>query len=373
MTCEVFDILERGAFKVATFDSLESFTLVQRREAPAEIVLREPGWALFAYDFNALKAVFLDIGTDCDLSKAPFCYLVQFERAKRQALVSFADLFALSERLPDPTNLMHLFNMGHCGSTLLHHVFNRAPGTWCISEPVFFVNLAMERTSIDEATLQSLARAGLRFLTLFDGAAGAELIIVKHFSQSTTQFKTLYEVLPSARCMFMYRDGKSWTNSLYHFVQKVGGSMTVERDQREFAWWIMSGNCSKHELDGVVDLDADVVTLDTLAAAAWALHIKQYRDAIADGVPMLAVRYNELTRDREKTIARIFEHCGISIDAVANTLDAFDADSQEGTRTARSIEVSHFNDENYHRVLNVFANPRIAVDADLILPDSLKN
>jgi Sulfotransferase domain len=198
-------------------------------------------------------------------------------------------------------------------------------------------------------------------------------MIVKHFSQATTQFKTLHAAMPEARCMFMYRDGKSWTNSIYHFAQKMGGKMIVDREVRDFAWWIISGNSSKHELDGIVDLDAEFVTFDTLAAVAWALHIRQYKEASADGVPMMAVRYNELTNDREKTIARIFEYCGISTDAAANTLDAFDADSQEGTRTARSIAVAHFDDENYRRVAEVFANSRIAIDPNLILPDSFKN
>ena len=370
MTCEVFDILGRGDFKITTFDSHRSFTLGPVRHEAADIVLREAGWTLFSYDFKTSKAVFLDIGTDCDLSKAPFCYLVQFERAKRQALISFEALFALSEKLPVPENIMHLFNMGHCGSTLLHHVFNRVPEVWCISEPVCFVNMAMERATVDEATMQNLACAGLRFLALCEGAARAKLMIVKHFSQSTTQFETLHAATPQARCMFMYRDGKSWTNSLYHFAQKMGGTMIVDREMRDFTWWIMSGNSSKHELDGVVDLDADVVTFDTLAAIAWALHMRQYKEAIAAGVPMMAVRYNELSIDRVKTIARIFDYCGIRRAAIADTLDAFDADSQEGTRTARSIAVSHFNDENYARVIEVLANPRIAIDPNLILPDS---
>jgi hypothetical protein len=371
MSCDVFDILGRGDFKIINFDSHRSFTLGPMQHAPSDIVLREPGWTLFSYDIKRSQAVFLDIGGDSDLSAAPFGYLVQFERARRLALVSFQELFALSEKIANPKNLVQLFNIGHCGSTLLHHVFNRAPGVWCISEPVCFVNMAMERASIDDATMHRLAQAGFRFLTLFKGASDADLMVVKHFSQSTTQLKTLHDAQPSGRSLFMYRDGKSWTNSIYHFAQKMGGKMIVDRDMRDFAWWIISGNSSQKELDGVVDMTADVVTFDTLAAVAWALHIKQYSEAIAVGVPMMAVRYNELTHDREKTVARIFQHCGISSDAVAQTLDAFDADSQEGTRTARSIAVSHFNDENYQRVAAVFAHPRIAIDPDLILPDNV--
>jgi Sulfotransferase domain len=369
--CDVFDILDRGSMMITNFDSHNSFTLASVRQEPADIVLREAGWTLFSLDFKRSQAVFLDIGADCDVSKAPFSYILQFETARRQALVPFDAFLILAEKIDDPKNLVHLFNMGHCGSTLLHHVFNRVPGVWCNSEPICFVNLAFERDSVDQMTLKKLARAALRFMTLFPCAAAAETIIIKHFSQSTMQIKTLHEAVPHAKSMFLYRDGKSWTNSFYHFVQKVGGTMIVTTDKRDFVWRIMSGNSPRREIESIVDLDADVVTFDRVAAVGWAHHIKQYLDAAREGVPMISVRYNELTKDRKKTIGRIFAYLRIPLDAVSATLDAFDEDSQHGTKLARDKSDLNFNDENYARVAEVFAHPRIAIDPNLILPDNL--
>jgi hypothetical protein len=372
MICEVFDIKDRSAaFKIVDFDSHTCFTRSGQRKESAEILLHETGWTLFSFDFKRSQAVFLDIGVDCDVSKAPFTYLVQFETAKRQALISFEDFLVLAERIEDPRNLVHLFNMGHCGSTLLHHVFNHVPGVWCNSEMICFANLAFARDSVDQSTLRKLTRAALRFMTLFPYASAAQTIITKHFSQSTFQIKTVHEAVPNAKSMFMYRDGKSWSNSFYHFVQKVGGTMIIPLDMRNFVWGIMSANAPRADIDGIVDLEADVVTFDRIAAVGWALHIKHYLKAIQEGVPMMAVRYNELTKDREKTIGRIFDYLGISRDAVIGTLQAFDKDSQKGTRTARDKTDLNFDDQNYAHVNEVFAHPRIAVDANLILPDSV--
>jgi Sulfotransferase domain len=368
--CDVFDIVARGDMLIVNFDSHNGFTLSPARKESADIVVREAGWTLFSLDFKRSHAVFLDIGAHCDVSKAPFTYTEQFQTARRQALVAFDDFLMLAESIENPKNLVHLFNIGHCGSTLLHHVFNRVPGVWCNSEPMCFVKLAFERASLDQAMSHKLARACLRFMTLFPFAAAAEMIIIKHFSQTTMQMKLLHEAVPNTKSLFLYRDGKSWTNSFYHFVQKVGGAMIIPQDKRNFAWGIMSGNSPRSEIDGIVDLDAEVVTFDRVAAVGWAHHIKHYRKAVRDGVPMIAVRYNELNKEREKTIGRIFAHVGIATAEISETLHAFDEDSQLGTRLARDKSDLNFNDENYARVAEVFAHPRVAIDPDLILPDS---
>jgi Sulfotransferase domain len=373
VTCDVFDIQARGdAFSIVDFDSHAKFTRSEARQAPSDIVIREAGWTLFSLDFKRSQAVFLDIGADCDVSKAPFTYTIQFNKAKRQALVSFEEFLALAENTGDYKNLVHLFNMGHCGSTLLHHVFNHVPGVWCISEPLCFVNIAFERFSADDALLRKLSSASLRFMMRFPFAVDAETIIVKHFNQVNAQMKMLHDSVPNTKSMFLYRDGKSWTNSFYHFVQKVGGGLVVPPEMREFQWWIMSGNAPRSQIDGIVDLDADVVTFDRIAAFGWAMHVQQYLKAVDDGVPMIAVRYNELINDREETIRNILTYLGLPTDSVPSTLRAFEADSQKGTRLARNKSDLNFEDENYARVAEVFAHLRVTVDPNIILPDNNK-
>jgi hypothetical protein len=305
------------------------------------------------------------------MSKVPFCYYAQYEGAKRLALVPFSNLIALSEKIADPKSVVQLFNIGHCGSTLLHHVFNRVPGVWCISEPACFFNLAMERDKIDEQTMRPLMRAGMRFLTQFAGAAEAEVIIIKQYSQLIPLLRQMHEAAPNTKSLFLYRDGKSWPNSCYHFIQKLGLSMIIPPEERDFQWWITSGDAPQAEIEGIVDLRADVVPFDGLAAICWALHMKMYSQAIHDGMPIMAVRYNEMNLDRVKTIGRIFGYVGIPTELASATLDAFDADSHQGTRTASDKRELNFDEENYQRLAEVYAHPRMAIDPDLILPDGV--
>lgn len=366
---EFFNITGRGAIKVAGFDVRKNFALDVGTACDPSIVIRSSGWSQFCFNVERSEAAFVRLADGIDLARFPFCYLAQFEKAEALVVMSFGELLELATQIPDPKNLVHFFNTGHCGSTLLHHVFNRVRGTWCISEPMYFNQLAMERHVLGADAAAKLAQAGLRFLSLFVGAATAQTLVVKHFSQSTTQMKLLFEAIPESRCLFLYRDAKGWTNSVYHFVQKVGGTMVLAPDRRAFTWWIMSGNSPQSELDGLIDLAADVVTFDEMAAVAWALHMRQYREALVDGLPMMTVRYNELVADREATVQRVLDHCGIACDDVSATLDAFEADAQEGTRTARSIAVESFSSENHARVRAILSNPRVALDADVILPD----
>jgi Sulfotransferase domain len=370
MTCEVFDILDREHNPIPMFDSHKHFTLGPTRLASPDIVLSEPGWTLFCFDVKNSQAIFLDNGDGVDVSKVAFCYNAQYERAKRLALVAFSDVVALSEKIADPKNVVQLFNIGHCGSTLLHHVFNRVPGVWCISEPACFFNLAMEKARIDDQTMRLLMRAGMRFLIRFAGAAEAEMIVVKQYSQLTTLFKTMHEAVPGTKSLFLYRDGNSWPNSHYHFIQKIGFSMEIPPEARDFQWWILSGHESQDEIAGIVDLRADVVTYDRVMAVCWALHMKMYLQAVRAGVPMMAVRYNELNNDRVKTIGKIFEYLGIPLETAFSTLDAFDEDSHRGAKTARDKTELNLSDLNYARMAEIYAHPRIVIDPNLILPDS---
>ncbi|MBC7676739.1 MAG: hypothetical protein H7173_11925 [Rhodoferax sp.] len=89
--------------------------------------------------------MFLDIGAAQDLSAAPFSYHLQYATARRILCLPFAGFIDLVLQIKLPARLVHLFNIGHCGSTLLHHVFNKAIGVWCLSEPLFMFDAAMRR------------------------------------------------------------------------------------------------------------------------------------------------------------------------------------------------------------------------------------
>jgi hypothetical protein len=361
------DILARRWKNTATFDVDENFDCGPPRPISAETVVKGWGWTLFSFDFVRSQAVFLLVSESADLTRAAFAYNAQFEKATEIALLDFDELLALTEAMADVPRLVQFFSIGHCGSTLLHHVFNRVPGVWCISEPVAFLNLAMNGSTVNADVQLKLARAALRLLLSFPGAAQADCVVVKHFSQSTTQLALLHEAQPKGLGLFLYRDALGWSNSHFHFVQKHGVGMDIAPDMRSFLWRIMSGGKPEDFLSGILDLQADQVTFDEMSAIAWWLHMLEYAEARRVDVPLLPLRYNELAKSPAETLAQLFVRLGFPLDSIAGTLTVFDTHSHAGTKTARSADDVDFTPENYERVRRILSRDAINTHPDLLL------
>ncbi len=364
---EIRDIVERVWTRIVEFDVERSFTCGPGREVSAEAVVMGAGWSLFTYDFKRNAAVFLRTPDGLDFSQAPFVYNTQFQEAVQVALVGFDELLTITESLPDIAHLVQFFSTGHCGSTLLHNVFNRVPSVWCVSEPITFNALALNGQNCDPLVKLKLVRGALRLLAQFPGAQSAERIIIKHFSQSTTQIKLLSDAQPQSKLLFLYRDAEGWANSAYHFVQKYGTSMNVAKDQRTLIWRLLSGGMPEQFLDGIIDLHAEDLKFDAVAAVAWATQIQNFNLAFQQNVPLYAFRYNELVADREDTIGRLFDHLNLNHSLVAATLSVFEKNAHEGTRSARSEDDLHFDDQNYAVVRKILTHPRIAIDPHVVL------
>ncbi|WP_309663377.1 hypothetical protein [Tabrizicola sp.] len=326
-----------------------------------DLVLTEPGWTLFSIDFAADDAIFLDIGAKTDLASAPFSYQRQFDTARRILRMRLSDFLDLGERCPVGEPLVHLFNMGHCGSTLLHHVFNRSGQAWCLSEPLVTFDLAMNRDALSADRLTALMRAGLRMLRFFPGIAGRRLV-VKHFSQVNTIIPECHQAEPDATCLFLYRSGEAWCNSLYGFYQRLaGGGLELLPEDRAFSWLMMSADTPLSALDDVVDMAAPVVTFDSLAAVAWSLQLQSHARARAANVPLHSFRYEELIADRAASLAQVFNWCGLQPDGIAAGLAAFDEDSHKGAVTSHARAVEQLDEVSRSRIRQIFAHPKIKV------------
>ena len=257
----------------------------------ADDVALQPGWVLFSVDLVQNEAVFLSPGPGSDIAAAPFSYQLKFDRARQVIRLPLDHLHGLAAQVAVADPPVHLFNIGHCGSTLLHHVINRSGGAVCVSEPMFLFDLAMARATIAPDRLVVLIAAGCRLL---QHAVGGSRLVIKHFSQSTTILPAFFAAAPGSAFVMMYRDAQSWCNSVFGFAQRFDATLEVPRDQRGFSWWIISGATPQDWLAGLVDMHADVVTFDRVAAAAWALHLQDFRASVTAGMRFHCLRYDAL-------------------------------------------------------------------------------
>jgi hypothetical protein len=167
----------------------------------------------------------------------------------------------------------------------------------------------------------------------------------------------------------MYRDGQKWANSFHRFFQMNDQPLLYDQQTRDFIWWILSVGQDPAQLAPYLDLEADQVYPEQVFAPAWALHIEEYLKHFENGLPFLALRYNELNRDREPVTAQLLAHCKLPASALSDAMRAFDSDSQEGSEVARDREVESFSDENYARFRETLRKHPRFKDPDLLLPD----
>jgi hypothetical protein len=335
------------------------------RDVPDATPIAEPGWTLFAFDLAAGEAVFLDTGA-LDLSAVPFSYAAQYEGARRLLRMGLDQMIALSAGIAAGPPMAHLFNMGHCGSTLLHHVVNRSGAAWCVSEPLFLFDLAMGRASLSAERQSDLARAGLAFLRLWPGGAGRP-ILVKHFSQSTTILPAFHAADPAARHVFLYRGAEDWCNSGFGFAQRMGVGPEMDEGQRRFTWWIMTGDEPVQTAEGLVDFASAETGFEEGAALAWAVHLRDVRAAMAGGMRFHFLRYEELVAHRMASLEALFAYLGVTPVDMTGSLTAFDADAHEGTATASSVPVQQLGADARARIARLLAHPRLALTGDVIL------
>jgi len=143
--------------------------------------------------------------------------------------------------------------------------------------------------------------------------------------------------------------------------------MHIPPERRSLMWRIMSAGEPEDVLDGIVDKKAAVVTFDVLAAVAWANFMKMFWHAEVEGVPLFALRYNELMEDKRLSLVAEIDYLGFPPVDVSGLLPLFEAHSHEGTRSARTgLELS-FTPENDERMRATLAHEKIGLHHNLVL------
>jgi len=336
------------------------------KPADPALILSQPGWTLHEYDFARGEALLLHPGEDIELFTAAFSYQRQVTTARQMLRVPFETFIKLCDGLAPPQHFVHLFNIGHCGSTLLHQVINEGGEAWSLSEPKYTVDLAINRHAATEVLLVALARAGLNFLSHLPHLKDRRALVLKHFSQATKIFDVWAKAAPSAANLFMYREAISWCNSRYGFLQRRGLPFVPTPEGRRSRWQQMSVGTAPAFLEGVVDLDSDATRFVDLAAASWCQMIGEYQ-AATSSMPMTPIRYDHLLADPVQNLRRLFAACQLSPDLAEKAQAAFAKDSHEGELSSRSRPVEKFNAADNARILEILSHPKFNLDPKIEL------
>ena len=362
--------LINGKRPVTTFctDRSKYFDLGTKRVFDTSLLLSEPAWQLFAYDFENRNALFVKTTAGPDLFKAPFLHQELYNRAVELVTVPFADFIKLSMAAAEPNTIVHLLSIGRCGSTLAHHLFNNADGVLSVSEPDTYIGLTMARSTLDDSLSLDLLRAANRFHFKSGANRYFQTLIVKHHSQTMFMAERLRSANPRAKFIFMYREGESWANSVCQMAQSYEFPILQDRKAREMFWHIVSGGQDEQTMSSFIDPENEKPEGDRWIAVLWAVYMREYLRLWAHQFKMLAINYAELNAERLISVHKMFTYSGLSVDQLEQVMVAFDTDSQAGTSLAKEHKTEGFSKENYSNFRETLLKFKEIESPRMILP-----
>jgi hypothetical protein len=331
--------------------ALADFTTESGIPVDADLLL-DPQWSLYSLDLDGNLAIFVRLPARTDLSQFAFIPQAQFDAAVEVLTLPADDLPALSLSLPRPDNLILLFSIGRCGTTLANHILNTVPDTFALSEPRAHVILALARNLLPSDRAEALVAAVTRFMFRPPQGRTPRNFAIKFHSQVLYQADLLHRAFPQAKYLFMYRDAKGWANSMSQFLQNLGEPLLLDPRQLDAAWRIITAAAPLDALAATLDVAAPLTPHAPLLACAWAHYLNRFRSLLAAGLPFHSLRYDDLTADRERSIRALLAHCDLSDSSMTAALSTFDRDSQEGTAIGRGGKVKGFDEADYSNLIN---------------------
>ena len=373
MDALIYDIVAHHAQK--GWANRADFELGPSQSVSSQMVVSQPGWSLYGLDRAADSALFVELDPAIDLAKSPFAYSDQHRLARRLLTVPLVTLTELAEMVPAPEQVIFIFSIGRCGSTLIANALNAVPNVWSLSEPDAFSTLIMQqffsahRLDFPREQVVELIRACARLLYRPPVGAGHDTLAVKLKSQSLFQADLFHQALPNAKFVFLYREGVSWCHSVYRMMRKYDYPAVLTGDDRALAWTCFTAASDIALLRPYVDVEAEGVPTELALAPAWVCNMAEYNRQLQSGVPFLALNYTEINTAHAPSLHRLLAHCGLPQEYVQQALSAFDHDSQAGTKIARDVKADRLDTTQLARLGEIIASHGSLGDAAKRLAD----
>ena len=349
MDASVYEVkgLEKGKSYLA---GLDHFELRQVDTVPADVLLNTPHVSLYAFDDAERLAVFVETPPEVDLTAAPFYYLAQKEHARRVFTVPYETFNELAQILPDPANLILLYSVGRCGSTLLCKALGEL-GVTTLSEPDIYTCVAGMRLpdGSRDAELTELLRSATWFYCYGSGADTTWLL--KFRAQCIEIGNLLYEAFPDACTLFLGRDLESWLRSIGRLIQ-LGDPEREVYYRANKGQATMFGYPRERYISLLRRAPAPETRLED-TALLWTSLVKRFLDLEQKGAVSFSLTYKDLTENPEATLCAVAQACQLPTDSLESALKVFEHDSQAGThlsgRTLREQGLYELNSEDIKR------------------------
>jgi len=375
MTATKLLIKDRYRRQMRDLASLDNFVWETGEPFDAQSIIANPNISLYCLDDTRQDAIFAVLPDEVDLSDAPFVYQAQFDYAKSLIAVPYGEFLRLADTLTvDASQLICIHNVGRCGSTLLSQALNQLDTVTALSEPDVFANFVTIRYTPREQQIR-LLQASYKFMFRPAVVGDTTRYALKFRNHCADIIDIFAEAFPTAKHIFMYRNGMDWVASLYRIIHKTGRAnlrLTLSEAIAQHATYF---NRPNDNFTPLFDPATDTFSLSFCRGMLWVQMMNRYVDLYNDGFRPITIRYEDLIANREAMLSEIFERIGLPLSTVAQAQQAFKQDSQAGTSMARDNAKSgnqiELPEADYQTIQSVIVSQPMLKSPDIILSGTL--
>ena len=373
----VLNINQKVRRNPTSFVSLRDFDVTPGGTASLKTIAQNPNITLYALNHFNQEAIFVETPPDVDLSQRPFLYQAQYDNAIRLYSMSYKSFLKLADMMRQPDKqLILIHSVGRCGSTLLNAVFNNLDDVLSLSEPEAFTEIVKRREpdGRNEDEMARLLDAIIQVQCRPSHQIDPQKYVIKFRSFSTVMIDLLHRVAPQSKHIFLYRNAEDRARSIARAFKTVeaGNEVMDAANLRvrskfvpllsQYADRAASGDLSKVEF----------------SMLAWLSGMQTYLALHEAGVPMCALRYEDMIAQPEQIVRTLFKYCDLPTtpDRIALGMKAFERDSQQGSSLARKNlkqdAQNQLTEEHLQEIRQLLAEHDTVRTADFIVPGTIE-
>lgn len=340
-------------------------------EIDPQVLVTNPRITLYCLDHVNQRALFVENAPGVNLSREPFYYKTQYENTVNLYSATYDTLHELAKDISlDNRPLVFVYSVGRAGSTLVDSAINEVNGVVGISEPDVFTQLVVfrdfEGNNVDE--ISALVNTCMKLQCKpTEQIPNPIAWAVKFRSFSIEIGDLIYKHFPDAKNIFLYRELESWVVSAFRaFVENED-----DLDARKGGQMMLSGVVPS--LERHVKANGPILSFTSMGAQMWLAVMERYLELHKSGMPILALRFEDIKVAPREAMKKIIEYCGfqnVHMDAVYKALDR---DSQAGSPISQEALANHdFKLTDVHRayIAQALAEHPTIHSGDYIVPST---
>jgi hypothetical protein len=355
-----FRIAGRTRTNATRIVGLDDFRLEElaTREDLCAAVAERPNVTPYCLDHKNRRMVFVETPLEVDVSNAPLFYRAQYEAATRLIAIPYDLVHEIAARMPAQfQELVCLYSVGRCGSTLMSNIWRSFNDTYSLSEPDVFTDINYRRGAGHLTHQDAILLLGSAVRLFNRLPIPRRRLVIKFRPQCTGLAELMRRLQPTASFVFMYRNALDCIDSR---IRVFGEQSLPEHVFRQTFSYAQSQPQVYERLRRLAQ-----------PLLIWLVCVHNYLRMRECGVPLVAFKYEELLRNPTDSMARLFAHCGAADASVEQACSAMTEDAHAGTLLARNTGGLRTLSSEDFEFLRAFFAEHIRFAPDATLPGTL--